>query len=76
MSVTDGQPANQTTFNDAFASKAEDNTFAGKQTFQDRITREAGSVMGAAPHTFTDGQSATDLAGEAFNSALWRAVLI
>jgi hypothetical protein len=76
MSVTDGQPANEDTFNDAFASKSADNVLAGKQTFEDRVTREAGSVMGATPHTFTNGQIATDLTGETFDSATWRAVLI
>lgn len=45
MSVTNGQNANQTTFNNAFASKTTDNTLAGKQNITD--TTEAGNDSGA-----------------------------
>lgn len=64
MSLTNGQPANQTTFNNAFASKSAENTLAGKQNLSNtdpasgtsltNIQREMNklnSFLGSTPNT-------------------------
>jgi len=61
MTVSNGQLGNQTTLNNAFASKSADNTMAGEQTFDDNVTINGNlTVNGATTTVNTTNMDVTD----------------
>ena len=54
MSVVNGQDADQTTFNNAFASKTQDNTLTGVQNFQNSGSTNVDDVQSVINTNLTD----------------------
>ena len=68
MSITDGRPANQTTFNNAFASKQAENTLTGKQNLAN-VDAASGSTVTNAQREVNSLNSFTGrAAGSAYNA--------
>lgn len=64
MSVNDGQQANETTFNNAFGSKTDDNTYVGKQTLNNSDTASGVQVTNVQ----REHNSIASYAGKAINA--------